>query len=118
MKAVDYENSCGLSKIIRNVMEDTKKILQKSSKQNIPIIISGGGSFSPHIRERVEEEFRNVIPETVSINVKSLPEFKRSTASWIGGSALASMEMFGELSLSKKEYLEQGFPYSIDKFSW
>merc|ERR1719310_1557918 len=53
------------------------------------IVLSGGTTMFPGMRERMEKEMKALAPATMSIKVIAPPERKYSV--WIGGSILASL---------------------------
>jgi actin-like protein 6A len=74
------------------------------------IIISGGGSLTPGLVERLHGKLNELVPQ-MSMKVKvlapSTPQERRFSV-WIGGSILASLGSFQQLWMSKQEYDEQG----------
>ena len=70
------------------------------------IILSGGNSLFPGLRERIKKELTLLASTDVRINVVSPPERKYSA--WLGGSILASMTDFNKMCISLGEYDEYG----------
>ena len=70
------------------------------------IVLSGGNTMFPGMKERLKKEVTDLAPAAVSINVVAPPERKYSV--WLGGSVLASKSGFQEMWISKAEYDEAG----------
>ncbi len=56
--------------------------------------------------ERILQEIKALAPRIKTIKVIALPERKNSV--WEGGSTLASLSTFSNLSITKEEYYEHG----------
>ncbi|XP_076917060.1 actin-2-like [Bidens hawaiensis] len=70
------------------------------------IVISGGSTFLPGFAARLDKEISALSP--TGMHVKVHAENVRQYGSWTGGSILASLSSFQELSISKAEYKESG----------
>jgi len=70
------------------------------------IVLSGGSSMFPGIKERLNKELCALAPASMKINIVDPPERKYSV--WIGGSILASLTSFQEMWVFKDEYDESG----------
>ena len=70
------------------------------------IVLSGGSTMFPGFSDRMQKEITLLAPPTMKINVIAPPERKYSA--WIGGSILASLSTFQQMSISKQEYDETG----------
>ena len=69
------------------------------------ILLSGGNTMFPGMRERVTEEVTSLV-NTTDVKVTAPPE--RKSSCWIGGSILASLSDFYKICISKEEYDEYG----------
>ena len=78
--------------------------LRKELYQNI--VLSGGSTMFPGLKERLHKELSELVPENVEIRIVAPPERRYSV--WIGGSILASLKTFQRLWISKKEFEDQG----------
>ncbi|MFX1253974.1 MAG: actin, cytoplasmic 2 [Promethearchaeota archaeon] len=78
--------------------------LRKELYQNI--VLSGGSTMFPGLKERLHKELTEMIPESIEIRIVAPPERRYSV--WIGGSILSSLKTFQRLWVSRKEYQEQG----------
>lgn len=78
--------------------------LRKELYQNI--VLSGGSTMFPGLKERLQKELNKLVPENVEIRIVAPPERRYSV--WIGGSILSSLKTFQRLWISRKEYQEQG----------
>ena len=70
------------------------------------IVLSGGSTMFPGIRDRFEKEMIMLAPPTT--NVKVIAPQERKHLTWIGGSILASMSTFQNMWVTKDEYDECG----------
>ncbi|CAD5126846.1 DgyrCDS14876 [Dimorphilus gyrociliatus] len=70
------------------------------------IILSGGCTMCEGIGQRVHKELALILPPRKRCNV--IASAKRKYSPWIGGSSLASLSTFREMSISRKEYDESG----------
>ncbi len=76
------------------------------------VVLTGGGSLFPNLKERLERELVDAAPATLKLKLlasASTPERKYSV--WLGGSILASLGSFQQLWMSKAEYEEHGAAY-------
>ncbi|MFX1253626.1 MAG: actin, cytoplasmic 2 [Promethearchaeota archaeon] len=78
--------------------------LRKELYQNI--VLSGGSTMFPGLKERLHKELTEMVPENIEIRIVAPPERRYSV--WIGGSILSSLKTFQRLWVSRKEYQEQG----------
>jgi actin-related protein len=75
------------------------------------IVLSGGSTMFPGFADRMQKGITSLAPlksrpPTMKINVITPPERKYSA--WIGGSILASLSTFQQMSISMQEYDETG----------
>ncbi|KAG8818361.1 actin [Serendipita sp. 399] len=70
------------------------------------VILSGGTTMFPGIRERLEKELHVLFPTSMRVLIRAYPERKHQA--WIGGSILASLSTFQHLYVSKQQYDETG----------
>jgi actin-related protein len=70
------------------------------------IVLSGGSTMFPGLKERLEKEIRELTPEEVDVKIIAPPE--RQYSVWMGGSILSSLKTFQKLWITNKEYKEQG----------
>ena len=78
--------------------------LRKELYQNI--VLSGGSTMFPGLKERLQKELSELVPENVEVRIVAPPERRYSV--WIGGSILSSLKTFQRLWVTRKEYQEQG----------
>ncbi|KAI8471791.1 MAG: actin-related protein Arp4 [Monoraphidium minutum] len=73
------------------------------------IVLTGGTSLVPNVRERLERELTSLAPggTKVKVNAPVNPTEKRF-ATWIGGSILSSLGSFQQMWMSKAEFEEHG----------
>ncbi|KAJ5073821.1 actin [Anaeramoeba ignava] len=102
----------GIHEIIYNSIMKCNVDIRKELYGNI--VLTGGTSMFPGIKERIEKEIKQLSPKDMKIEVISPPERKYSV--WIGGSILSSHYIFKNLSISKKEYKEFGNSIIHQKF--
>ena len=70
------------------------------------IVLSGGSTMFPGIKERLFKEIKELIPESVDVRILSPPE--RMYSVWIGGSILSSLKTFSRMWITRREYKELG----------
>jgi len=70
------------------------------------IVLSGGSSCFPGLRERLTKEIEQLAPSSMNVNIIAPEERKYSV--WIGGSILASLSSFQEMWIFREEYDEAG----------
>ncbi|MHA1668601.1 MAG: actin, cytoplasmic 2 [Candidatus Heimdallarchaeaceae archaeon] len=70
------------------------------------IVLSGGSTMFPGLKERLHKELTELVPETIEVRIISPPERRYSV--WIGGSILGSLKTFKKLWVTRKEYREIG----------
>ena len=70
------------------------------------ILLSGGNTMFPGLKERVTKEVSCLVNTGVDVKVTAPPE--RRLSSWIGGSILASLSDFYKICISKYDYDEYG----------
>ncbi len=74
------------------------------------IVLSGGSTMFPGLKERLHKELTELVPETMEVKIIAPPERRYSV--WIGGSILSSLKTFAKLWVTRKEYREIG-PTSV-----
>ena len=80
------------------------------------ILLSGGNTMFPGLRERVTKEVTCLANTGVKVKVTAPPE--RSMSSWNGGSILASLSDFHKLCISKDEYASMDPQLYIESCSY
>ena len=70
------------------------------------IVLSGGSTLFRNIPDRMTQEVEALAPDEMMVRITAPPERKYSA--WIGGSILASLYCFQQLSITKQEYDEAG----------
>ncbi len=70
------------------------------------IVLSGGSTMFPGVKERLTKEIKEQIPESVDVKIIAPPE--RMYSVWIGGSILASLKTFDRMWITRREYKELG----------
>ncbi len=74
------------------------------------IILSGGSSNFPGLKERIKNEISKRVPESIEVNIIAPQE--REISAWIGGSIIGSIPSFSNIALTKEQYLERGKKYT------
>ena len=70
------------------------------------VILSGGNSMFPGMKERLEKELRALAPPKLDVKVIANPE--RRWVVFIGASIVAQLSAFPDMLVLKKEYDEVG----------
>lgn len=77
------------------------------------IYLSGGGSMSPGLAERLQEEVSELMPSTSHVQVHA--GLERQHAAFIGASVVAKLPLFEELCVFKEDWDENG-PEALEKW--
>ena len=72
------------------------------------VVLAGGNSLFPGLPERIASEMGSHESDPNNCTAKVIATPERKEAVWIGGSILASISTFKDLSISKDDYLERG----------
>lgn len=72
------------------------------------ILASGGNMLFPGMCERLAREITNMMPPEKSYSVEVKAPSAGKYSAWVGGSILANISSFKNLSISKEEYEEYG----------
>merc|ERR1712216_558758 len=70
------------------------------------VVLSGGSTLFPGFGDRLLNDVRKIAPKDTKIRITAPPE--RKTATWIGGSILASLATFKTMWVRRDEYEEHG----------
>ena len=70
------------------------------------IVLSGGSTMFKGMPERIQKEIISLAPSSMKVNVIATAGRKNSV--WLGGSIIASLEAFPQMSIEKSEYQEEG----------
>jgi actin-related protein len=70
------------------------------------IILSGGTTMFPGMKDRIEKEVKATVANSVKVRVIAQAERKYSV--WIGGSIMSSLPSFQNMWITREEYLEAG----------
>lgn len=108
----DFHRS-SLPRGIHNLVESAVMSLDYDLRENSQrIVLSGGVSNTRGLKDRLLNELK--IPKPVNTEYGHCNEWKCSVAhggtyaSWVGGSILASLSTFEQMSISREEYEEAG----------
>ncbi|XP_078334020.1 uncharacterized protein LOC144625711 [Crassostrea virginica] len=96
--------SAGIHEQIHNSIMACDIDIRRDMYSNI--VLSGGSTMFPGIRDRLAKEITAVAPSSMKVKINAAPERKYSV--WIGGSILASLSTFQQMWISKQEYDECG----------
>ena len=106
--AVSGSEESPLDDQIYNAIQQCDVDLRRDLYANI--VLSGGSTMFPGLKERLHKELTELVPETMEIKIIAPPERRYSV--WIGGSILSSLKTFSKLWVTRKEYKEDG-PTSV-----
>ncbi|TXT63512.1 MAG: Actin-/Arp1-/Arp2-/Arp3-related protein [Promethearchaeota archaeon] len=93
-----------LDDLVVNSINECEMDLRRDLYSNI--VLSGGSTMFPGIKERLVKEIREQIPESVEVKIIAPPE--RMYSVWIGGSILSSLKTFHRMWITRREYKEMG----------
>ncbi|MFX1537359.1 MAG: actin, cytoplasmic 2 [Promethearchaeota archaeon] len=89
-----------LSEAIFESIQNTGIDIRRELYQNI--VLSGGSTMFPGMKERLQKELIDMVPENIEIRIIAPPERRYSV--WIGGSILGSLRTFQKLWTTRKDY--------------
>ena len=99
----DYEDSLDIHHV---VYKSLVKYSGKEMPQSANVLVSGGSTMFPGFSDRLHKELVALVPPTTKINLMCSPQ--GSNSGWIGGSMVASLPTFSQMSISREEYEEDG----------
>ncbi|XP_053391966.1 actin-like [Mercenaria mercenaria] len=95
----------GIDKLLCNALHSCEDDIKKELLSNI--IISGGTTLTPGVVERLETHVKEEFGKCDNkICVIGPPERRKS--SWLGGSIVASLEIFPKICKTREDYTEKG----------
>ncbi|CAN8321987.1 unnamed protein product [Cochlearia groenlandica] len=97
-------NQAGLAECIVRAVSSCHSYLQPVLYQSI--ILTGGSTLFPQLKERLERELRPLVPD--NFDVKITTQEDPILGVWRGGSLLASSPDFESMCVTKAEYEELG----------
>ncbi|KAF8047757.1 hypothetical protein N665_2839s0003 [Sinapis alba] len=97
-------NQAGLAECIVRAVSSCHSYLQPVLYQSI--ILTGGSTLFPQLKERLEKELRPLVPD--HFDVKITTQEDPILGVWRGGSLLASSPDFESMCVTKAEYEELG----------
>ena len=99
-----FNPQSGIQQAVNNAVSKCEKGLAKGLFGHIAL--SGGNTLFPGFSERFEKEINALAPSGTKVRVVAPPN--RNVLAWIGGSVLASLEIFQPMWITKEEYKETG----------
>ncbi|KAK8893376.1 hypothetical protein M9Y10_021793 [Tritrichomonas musculus] len=94
----------GVHEFIFDSINKCDESIRKDLYNNI--VLAGGNTLFEGLPERIEKEIKKLAPPETKVTVIAPPE--RKYAAWIGGSILASLATFPQMTISRNEYNESG----------
>jgi len=98
------KESVGISECCFQTIQKCELDLRSDFYKNI--VLSGGTTMFPGIKDRLEKDLNNLVPAKIMVKITAPPERKYSV--WIGGSVLGSLSTFQTMWITKEEYDESG----------
>ncbi len=92
-----------LDEMIVEVISSCDRGIQQKLYKNI--ILSGGSTMFPGLKERLIKEIKEKFPRYNDLKIIAPPY--RKISSWIGGSILASLKSFQDKWITKREYEDE-----------
>jgi actin-related protein len=93
-----------LDDVVVGAISDCDVDLRRDLFSNI--VLSGGSTMFPGIKQRLIKEIKEQIPDSVDVKIIAPPE--RMYSVWIGGSILSSLKTFHGMWITRREYKEMG----------
>lgn len=94
----------GIHEVVYNSIMMCDEVIRKELFRNITVC--GGSTLFPGFADRLGKEVSMLVEDNMRISIKAPPERKYSV--WIGGSVLASLDIFQQMWVTKSEYDESG----------
>ena len=104
---------CNIGQACYNSIQKFDNDIRKDFYNNI--LLSGGTSMFKGLKERLEKEIKDLVPQSMKEEIKVIASDERKFRAWIGGSILSSISTFESHWIPKKEYEEEGATI-IDKY--
>jgi actin len=99
-----HTNGVGVAELAYNAIEKCDNDLQIALFNNI--VLAGGTTMLPGYKERFEHELIQLAGGGLKTDVNVTADLHRKYASWIGGSMIASLSTFDEMTIKASEYME------------
>ena len=97
----------GIHETCYNSIVKCDQDIQKELGSNL--VLSGGNTLFPGFAERFSKEMRALAQSAMSLKkFNIIAPADRKHSAWMGGSMLASLSTFDQMSISKEEYEEYG----------
>ena len=98
------DNNDSIAKTCIDIIEGSKLEIKKGLLNNI--VLSGGNSMFPGLRDRLEKEIKKLAPQNLKEEVRVICSPERQNASFIGGQILSSLSSLKWIN--KNVYEENG----------
>ena len=102
----DVNDNDNIAKICNDIIQSSKEDMRRDLYKTI--ILAGGNSMFPGLKERLTKEIKNFAPYDYQEDIKVLASPERIYHSQIGGQILASISTFERKWITKLEYEEEG----------
>ncbi|MFX0061217.1 MAG: actin, cytoplasmic 2 [Candidatus Hermodarchaeota archaeon] len=93
-----------LHECIYKSIQKCENKMQQEFYQNI--VLTGGSSLFPGLKERLHKELTQMLPEATKVRIIASPE--RNLFAWLGGSIFASQRFFSKFLVWRTDYQEHG----------
>ena len=90
----------GVVELAHTAIEKCDPDLQMTLMNNI--VLAGGTTLLPGYKERFEAELCDLVGSSINVTA----DLHRKYSSWIGGSMIASMSTFDEMTIKQADYME------------
>lgn len=97
-------DSVGIHKLILESIQKCDASLQKRIYKKI--ILAGGNTMFLGMKERLEKELQQLVPQGTTVEIMAPPTREHSV--WVGGSILGALDAFQSLLTTKQAYEESG----------
>jgi actin-related protein len=69
-------------------------------------VVTGGSSLLPGFKERFEQDLYDLANDTARTDIKIDIDLPRRYSAWVGGSMIASLSTFDNMTIKASEYEE------------
>ena len=104
---------CNIGQACYNSIQKFDNDIRKDFYNNI--LLSGGTSMFKGLKERLEKEIKDLVPQSMKEEIKVIASDERKFAAWIGGSIVSTVSSFESHWIPKELYEEEGVTI-VDKY--
>ena len=89
-------------KLLQDSLAHADELVRDTLHDNI--VVTGGTALLPGFTDRLVKELHHIAPHKYKVHTVPSPNL----SAWRGGSILAELSTFGNMAISREDYLESG----------